>query len=68
MMAVGHPSARPRPKFLRAKGKMLHYDYCGKEDFRTDEEISDFVKRTRTWVIATGRRAADQPASLDIKR
>ena len=59
MMAVGYPASKPRPKLMRAKAKMVHYDYCGTEDFRTDEEVNDFIRRTRNWVIATMRRGAD---------
>lgn len=56
MMAVGYPAAKPRPKLMRDKEKMVHYDFCGKEDFRTDEEVNDFTRRTRVWTIATIRR------------
>lgn len=59
MMAVGYPASKPRPKLMRAKEKMVHYDYCGKEDFRTDEEVNDFVRRTRTWVMAAHARQPD---------
>jgi len=58
MMVVGYPDAEPRPKLLRSKEKMVHYDYCGKEDFRTDEEVNDFARRTKTWTLATIRREA----------
>ena len=44
MMALGYPAYKPRPKLMRAKEKMVHYDYCGEEDFRTDEEVNDFVQ------------------------
>ena len=67
MMAVGYPAARSRPKFMRAKENVLHYDYCGNEEFRTQEQVNDFIKRIRTWVIATSRREADQQTSLDTK-
>jgi len=56
MMAVGYPDSKPRPKLMRDKEKMVHYDSCGKEDFRTDGEVNDFIRRTRTWTIATIRR------------
>jgi hypothetical protein len=59
MMAVGYPAVKPRPKLMRAKDKMVHYDYCGEGDFRTDAEVYDFARRTRAWVIASHRRAAD---------
>lgn len=59
MMAVGYPAVKSRPKLMRAKKKMVHYDYCGEEDFRTDEEVNDFIVRTRTWVVATTTRRPD---------
>ena len=59
MMAVGYPAYKPRPKLMRASEKMVHYDYCGEGDFRTDEEVRDFVRRTRVWVTANHRRGAD---------
>ena len=59
MMAVGYPASKPKPKLMRAKEKMVHYDYCGTENFRTDEEVNDFVRRTRTWVMAAHRQKAD---------
>ncbi len=59
MMAVGYPAMKLRPKLMRPKEKMVHYDYCGKEDFRTDEEVNDFIRRTRTWIIATHQRGPD---------
>jgi len=59
MMAVGYPAVKPRPKLLRPKEKMVHYGYCGKDDFRTEEEVNDFIRRTRTWTIATMQRGPD---------
>jgi nitroreductase len=56
MIALGYPGSEPRKKLLRAKEKMIHYDSCCKEDFRTDEEVKDFIRRTRTWTISTIRR------------
>ena len=60
MMALGYPACKPRPKLMRDKAKMVHRDYCGEEDFRTDEEVRDFVRRTRAWVSANHRRGADK--------
>ena len=59
MMAVGYPALEPRPKLMRAKEKMIHYDYCGEGDFRGSEEVKDFIRRTRNWVKATLRRGPD---------
>jgi len=56
MMALGYPAIQPSDKFMRDRESMVHYDDCGPEDFRTDEEIRDFVKRARNWTIGTHRR------------
>ena len=53
MMALGYPAITPSPKFMRDKQKMIHYDFCGKDDFRTDEEVRDFIKKNRAWITAT---------------
>lgn len=60
MMALGFPALKPRPKLMRDKQKMIHYDYCGVDKFRTDEEVNDFIKRSRRWAMATHRRKADK--------
>ena len=28
---------------------MVHYDYCGEEAFRTDDEVKDFVRKALGW-------------------
>ena len=60
MIALGYPAYKPGPKLMRPVDKMIHRDYFGKEDFRTDEEIRDFIKRTRAWVFANHQRGADK--------
>jgi nitroreductase len=60
MLVLGYPAYTPRPKLLRARDKMVHYDHCRKEDFRTDEEVNDFARRSVTWTTATHRRGADK--------
>jgi nitroreductase len=52
MMVVGYPDMTPRPKFLRDTAAMVHSDYCGEDAFRTDEEVRDFIKKTRNWALA----------------
>jgi len=59
MMALGYAAYEPRPKLMRDKEKMVHYGYCGEADFRTDEEVRDFVIKTRTWAAAAHERGAD---------
>ncbi len=60
MIALGYPAYRPRPKLMRPLDKMVHRDYFSEEDFRTDEEVRDFIKKTRAWVYANHRRGADK--------
>jgi len=60
MMALGYPALKPKSKLLRDKQKMVHYDNCGVEDFRTDEEVRDFIRKARRWNIAAENRKADK--------
>jgi hypothetical protein len=60
MIALGYPAYRSRPKLMRPLDKMVHRDRFSEGDFRTDEEVRDFIKRTRAWVFATHRRGADK--------
>jgi len=60
MMALGYPAYKSRPKLMRPLDKMVHRDHFSEDDFRTDEEVRDFIKRTRAWVFATHRRGADK--------
>jgi nitroreductase len=57
MMPVGYPDEKPRPKFMRDPEGMVHHDVCKEEDIRPDEDIHDFVRKTRTWVISRARKA-----------
>jgi nitroreductase len=47
MMAVGYPDAEPRPKIVRDIKEMVHYNYCGKGAFRSDEAIKEFIIKIR---------------------
>jgi nitroreductase len=61
MMALGYPAYKlTSRKLLRDKGKMVHYDYCGPDTFRTDEEVNDFIRRARVWTTANHRRGVDK--------
>ncbi len=60
MMALGYPAVKPRPKLMRDKQNMVHYDYCGVDKFRTDQEIRDFIRRARKWTMAAHSRKADK--------
>jgi len=49
MMVLGYPALKPVPKFLKDTSKMIHFDVSRKEDFRTDDEVNDFIRKTRAW-------------------
>ncbi len=43
MLAVGYPDMEPKPRFVRAREEIVHYDYYDKAKFRTDVEVKDFI-------------------------
>ena len=57
MIALGYPAIKPRPKLMRDLDEMVHYDDCGQEDFRNEEQVKDYIKRARNWNIGSHRRA-----------
>jgi len=63
MIVLGYPDAVPRPKLLRPKEKMVHYDYCSVDDFRTAKEVDDFERRTKAWTLGQHRREQFRPRS-----
>jgi nitroreductase len=52
MMVLGYAAEEPMPKDVRGLGDMIHYDACGAEDFRTDEEVIAYAKETKAWCLA----------------
>ncbi len=56
MMALAYPATKPRPKLLRDKDTMVHSDYCGPDEFRSDDEVKEFIKKNRNWAMATIRK------------
>ena len=56
MMALGFPALKPSGKFLRDSKEMIHYDNCGIDDFRSDEQVRNFVKKARSWNIGVHYR------------
>lgn len=60
MMAVGYPAVKPRRKLMRDKETMVHSDHCTLEDFRTDEEVIEYAKKTMAWMCATIERMPDK--------
>ena len=51
MMVVGYQAAAPGPKIVRDLAGMVHYDACGVEDFRTDEEVEAYARVTKAWCM-----------------
>jgi nitroreductase len=47
MMAVGYPDGESRPRTVRDRLEMVHYDYCGEGAFRSDEAVRDFIIKIR---------------------
>jgi nitroreductase len=60
IMPLGYPAFKPRPKLLRPKDKMIHYNYCATTEFRSDEEVNDCARKTWIWSTATHRRGIDK--------
>jgi nitroreductase len=61
MMALGYPAYKlTSRKLMRDREKMIHHDYCGVDDFRTDAEVNDYIKRARVWTTANHRRGVDK--------
>lgn len=51
MMVVGYQAAAPGPKIVREVAEMTHYDACGVQDFRTDEEVEAYARVTKAWCM-----------------
>jgi hypothetical protein len=47
MMVLGYPDMKPRPRVVRSREEMVHYDFCGENDFRNDEGVKEFIFRIR---------------------
>lgn len=46
MMMLGFPVSEPKTKVMR-EDRIVHYDACGPDDFRTDEKVREFTKIAR---------------------
>jgi len=47
MMAVGYADTEPKPRPVRDKEEMVHYDYYEKSKFRTEQQVRDFIASLR---------------------
>lgn len=46
-LAVGYPAYQPKPRLVRERADMVHYDYFDGGKFRTDEGIRNFILALR---------------------
>ena len=60
MIVLGYPEMEPRPKLMRNREEMIHYDDCGPDDFRSNEDAMEFVKRARNWNIGSHSRGPEK--------
>lgn len=56
MIALGYPAIVPPARLMRDSSEMIHHDDCGGADFRSADDIKDFVRRARNWNIGAHRR------------
>ena len=47
MMALGYPDMEPHPKMLKSVEEITHRDFCGEDNFKTDEEVKQFIFKVR---------------------
>ncbi len=51
MMVLGYAASPPNPKEVRDFGEIIHYDDCGPQDFRTDEQVIAEAEKTWAWCM-----------------
>jgi len=47
MMAVGYPDMEPKPRLLRDKQEIVHYNGYDRTKFRTEQQVKDFIASQR---------------------
>lgn len=47
MMVLGYAAMKTPPKMLKSLEEMTHRDFCGEDDFKTDEEVKQFIFNIR---------------------
>jgi 5,6-dimethylbenzimidazole synthase len=52
MMVIGYGANPPGPKIIRDTAEIVHYDKCGLQDFRTDEEVAAYAQKTKVWCLS----------------
>jgi nitroreductase len=52
MIVLGYAAVPPKPKELRSFEDMVHYDDCGPQDFRTNEQVLADAQKTFDWCMS----------------
>jgi nitroreductase len=52
LMVLGYPAAPPVPKEVRDIKTILHWNACGTDDFRTDEQVEKEAAATKAWCLS----------------
>ena len=47
MMAIGYPAYQPRPRLVRDRTEIVHYERYDERKYRSDEEIKNFIIKLR---------------------
>ena len=47
MMALGYAAAPPRPRIVRERAELTHYDRYDMAKSRTDEQVTEFLRSLR---------------------
>lgn len=52
LMVLGYPAVPPVPKKARTIESILHYNACGREDFRLKEQVEKEAAMTKAWCFS----------------
>lgn len=49
LIAVGFPAAAPRPRYVRPREELIHYDQLDKSRVKTDKQMKEYIAKIREW-------------------
>lgn len=52
LMVLGYPATPPVPKEVRDIKSILHWNACGTDDFRSDEQVIKEAEKTKAWCLS----------------
>jgi nitroreductase len=47
MLALGFPDMKPKPRVVRLKEEMVHYNSLNREKMRSDQQVKDYIANLR---------------------